>query len=98
MNKKEYLLVKLIEELSEVQQAVSKALEFSLEDLYEGKSNLQYIREELSDVEIVIQLLFEEGFDVTQGDTEYTLYSEDKIKKIGKWMEYAKEKGCLESV
>jgi hypothetical protein len=61
MNSKEYLLACLSEELSEVQQCVSKCLRFSPEHRYEEypRSNFEELSMEFSDVMAIMDLMKE---------------------------------------
>ncbi len=92
MKEVEYLLISLQEELAEMQQAISKALRFGLDDIYEGKNNLQYIQKEYTDVQAVIETLEDIGVDVfTEDADEFLKDVEDKVKCIKKWMKYSKD-------
>lgn len=65
MDKTEHLLVCLLEECAEVQQAVTKALRFGLEGVNPNKpefsTNAKNIIREYCDTIAVIELLVEEG-------------------------------------
>lgn len=63
MNKKELLLACLVEELSEVQQEISKCQRFTPNHFYGpyGTTNLERVRLEFADVCAVAYLLREEG-------------------------------------
>jgi len=98
MDKKQYLLVCLLEELSEVQKAVSKAIRFGLDDVYEGGTNLDYIREELADVHTIKNLLLDDGVNLFLDDPAFTMWCDEKERKLKLWMEYSKERGCLVTV
>lgn len=65
MNKKELLLACLLEELSEVQQEISKCQRFSTDHLYEpyGTTNIQRVQLEYADVCAVAHLLRREGIE-----------------------------------
>lgn len=66
MNRKEYLLICLMEELSEVQKELSKCLRFTLNhkpDIY-NTTNLERVCLEMADVYAIAQLLDEENVDV----------------------------------
>lgn len=66
MNKTEYLLVCLNEELAEVQHAVSKCLRFSSHHKYDKYelSNIERVKLELEDCYAVADLLRERGIDI----------------------------------
>jgi hypothetical protein len=65
MNKKELLLACLLEELSEVQQEISKCQRFTAGHLYEpyGTTNLERVQLEYADVCAVAYLLRQEGIE-----------------------------------
>lgn len=95
MKKAEHLLVCLAEECAEIQQAVSKALRFGLDDGSPDKTttNAEDIQKELVDLLGVIALLGDEGimtFDTTKVDVP------EKKAKVRKYMDYARERGTLE--
>ena len=87
MNKQEYLLTCLLEELSEVQKAVSKALRFGLDDKYEDATNLEMIEYELLDCTVLLDLIEEEGITIESLSKEdYDGLVEAKKQKLNKWM------------
>jgi hypothetical protein len=94
MNTTEHLLICLAEECAEVQQAVSKALRFGLDDGYpdSGATNAQDITRELTDLMAVVELLEEEGVLEWPHSPEAR---ETKKAKIRKFMEYARDRGAL---
>ena len=61
MTRTEYLLICLMEEAAEVQQAASKALRFGLEDTTITITPRQRISEELNDLKGLLWMLQEEG-------------------------------------
>lgn len=103
LNKEEHLLVIFSEELTEVQQnitkvqqAITKALRFGLQDGYPGKetTNAQDIMIEFHEVEAVLKLLVANGSLEAPNNPE--ALREAKIKRIARYMEYAREKESLE--
>lgn len=58
-NRQKEIMLIAQEECAEVVQAISKCFRFGLEDVYEGKSNLQRLEEELGDLKCMISLLEE---------------------------------------
>ena len=94
MNKEEHLLVCLSEECAEVQQAVSKALRFGLDDCRPRSniSNLEDIAKEVNHVHAVVELLIE---NLGVPFTEFCKRKEiaEKKDKVKKFMEYAKKRG-----
>lgn len=96
MNKVEHLLVCLAEECAEIQQAVSKALRFGLDDGAPGGeiTNAQDIAKECCDIVALIDLLEEEGVIYNSGTIQAI---EQKKAKVKRYMEYAKMRGTLHS-
>lgn len=96
MNKKEYLLTCLLDDLSDVQKSVSKALKFGLDDKLEGATNLEIIEYDLLDVSVILDMLEEEGVNIdTLPLKEYDELAKDKRQKLSRWMDYSKERGAL---
>ena len=92
MNRQEHLLIILAEECAEVQQAVTKALRFGLDDFYKVlPTNRQKISEELGDLFGVYQMLISEG--VLKSHTEAAVLQ--KKEKIEKFLLYSESKGTL---
>jgi len=89
VNRTEHLLVCLIEELSEVQQELSKCLRFTLEHRPSGyaSSNIQRVRLEMADVRALIELLKADNIDIEGKD-----YSEVEQRFL---MKYVKTKKLL---
>lgn len=80
---KETLLI-LMEECSEVTQAVSKCLRFGLENYKPGKpnTNLEHLEEELGDLLCMIDLLRDSGV-VSWGNMEVARRA--KMEKLKTW-------------
>lgn len=110
MNTTEYLLVKLIEELGEVQKACTKALAFGLHDTYRADNEfglpkwdmtpLQEIQYEMNDVRGVLRLL-EGHSDFPEGAEVFTCYPDEeqiraRVEKLLKLMQYSRSAGTLE--
>lgn len=98
MNTKEHLLVCLIEECAEIQQAASKALRFGLADGHPGSdtTNSQDIAREITDLGAVIDLCREYG--IAPQLAEARAMYDKKIERIKKYMEYARTTGALEDL
>lgn len=94
MNKTEHLLTCLSEECAEIQQAVSKAVRFGLDDGHpeSNTTNAQDIERELTDLAAVIELLEEDGL-ITIKMPEQDI--KQKKDKVCKYMEYAKQRGTI---
>jgi len=96
LNKKEYLLICLMEELNEVSQNLSKCLRFTAEHVYDssGLTNLDRVCNELQDMDLIRKLLKEEGVDTYHIDERYT---NEKARRTEMYMGIARELACLES-
>jgi len=96
LNKSEYLLSKLSQEAAEVIQRCTKAQTFGLEEKQEGQDlpNSQRISDEYADLVGVFLMCLEAG--VIPPDPEFANKVAAKQKKVLKYMEYSKEKNCLE--
>lgn len=95
MNTKEHLLTCLAEECAEIQQAVSKALRFGLDDGYPGAetTNAQDIAREYVDLVAVIDLCQEHGIIGQPGESK-AMY-DAKRERVKKFMAYARERGAM---
>jgi len=95
MNESEYLLVCLLEELSETQKEVCKALRFGLDDCNPNDEkkipNRERIQREISHINVIILRLVRNGV--------LTRFSDDdgKEKRLDEFMQYSKDRGCLQS-
>ncbi len=91
MNNQEYLLVCLAEECAKVIQRVTKALRFGTSECQPGQelTNEERLKYELTDLFTICHLLKDEGIDISFEP------SEDKIKKVGNYMTYARLMGTL---
>ena len=90
MNTKEYFLVNLIEELSELIKASSKVLRFSPDHKYEKyeKTNIENFKEEMLDVMALITLVCQEHkILIIEEDIEAAVNKKmmmfERAKKIG---------------
>jgi hypothetical protein len=95
MNTTEHLLTCLAEECAELQQAISKALRFGLQDRYPGSNttNEQDIAKESIEVLAVIGLLQEQGIIAKPRGTKAMVNA--KRNRVNKYMKYAKTTGAL---
>lgn len=59
LSKEKFLLLKLMEECSEVSQRASKALQFGFDEVQEGqeKNNFERLQDELDDLNSIVSLL-----------------------------------------
>lgn len=96
MNKTEYLLTCLTEECAEVQQSVSKALRFGLEDTCNNTKEppSDRIVEEYVHIIAVMELLEEAG--VLKKDPDIITAIKKKKDKVLHFMKYSKERKTLD--
>lgn len=106
MTEQEHLLVCLMEEAAEVQQACAKALRFGLDDTYRKDTApdgapawtmtpREEIRHELNDMLGVQMLLHAAGVILSPGSADYEA-AHRKRAKVLRMMEYARSQGTLE--
>jgi len=94
MNVTEHLLVCLSEECAEVQQAVSKALRFGINDSYKDYgNNHDRIVQEIHDFLGVLSLLVDSDVLIMPLDPEPLI--EAKRVRVLKYIEYAKERKTI---
>lgn len=97
MNLKEHLLTVLGEEGCEIAQAVSKINRFGLHDTNilnpTGPDNQQRLVSELNDLMGTVRLLVIEG--VIPVEWQNIEEQENKMRKILKFVDYAKEHGAI---
>jgi NTP pyrophosphatase (non-canonical NTP hydrolase) len=93
MNRQQHLLIKIMEECGEIQQAASKALLFGLDDGYPGtdRKNITDLGNELNDLAAVVDMLTTDGLDLHAD--EKRIY--EKKAKVEHWMLYSSERGIL---
>ncbi|WP_276122660.1 hypothetical protein [Pararhizobium qamdonense] len=94
MNKREYLLTKLIEECLEVAQRATKAQTFGINEVEPGQKldNTERLNLEWNDLLATVELLHEEEGISLFGDSELI---RRKKQKILQFMNYSREQGCL---
>jgi NTP pyrophosphatase (non-canonical NTP hydrolase) len=91
MTREENLMITLMEELAEVQQELSKYLRFTPYRKYNGRLNIEKLREELMHVDVICSLLASEGILLWTHDG-----FEEKRQRVLKNMEISVELGTLE--
>lgn len=93
MNTKEYLFVCLMEELAEMQQAISKILRFTEKDHHPSRvlSNYDELQNEWSDVNAIIAMLGDH--EIYFGQMQDRIF--EKKDRTRKYMEYSKNLGTL---
>ena len=93
MTRTEHLLVCLAEEAAEIQQAVSKALRFGLQDGYPDtdRTNARDIMLEWCDLSAIITMLQYDN--VLPRDIHQRNHYIAKREKVEKYLEYAKSQG-----
>ena len=96
MNRIEHLLTCVAEECAEVQQAVTKALRFGLNDGYPGtnRTNLGDLKKEITDLCAVLEMLEDEGILYVEGTRRKEI--DQKKAKVCEFMRYAEKVGTLE--
>lgn len=94
MNKREYLLTKLVEECLEVAQRATKAMCFGIDEVQSGQdlTNAERLNSEWNDLLATADLLAIEG--------GVSLYRDHRLivrkrEKMAKFMEYSRQQGCL---
>lgn len=94
MNIREYLLVCLVEELSEFQQEICKVIRFTPEHKHPDRdeTNLEGACREWSDIIAVLELLDQHNI-VIDSDNDYI---DNKIARMHKYMKHSKMLGTLE--
>ena len=94
MNRTEYLLTCLAEEAVEVAQRATKAKRFACDEVQPGQemSNTQRIRQELSDLIAVAEMLEEAGVPVLPLEVDAI---DRKKAKVAAFMEYSRSCGAL---
>lgn len=97
LDKKRHLLVCIMEEAAEIQQAACKALRFGMDDTNPktGKTNLEEMLAEYHELHAVMgqfYLCFDER---PLSNPPMHDVKDAKVSRLKHWMEYAKEKGTL---
>lgn len=98
MKRKEHLLVCIMEECAEIQQAVAKGLRFGLDDThpdYPEITNEVDIMTEFYQLVTVIELLEAEGIVSSRKTEEIEKIKKGKLKKLEFYMEYSKNERKL---
>jgi len=96
MNRKEHLLLILAEECAELQQAVSKAMRFGLDDRYNKvESNREEIVREYLHVLAAVTMLIEAGHLPRNTHEFHRKVMDEKIANVERFLEYAEQKGTL---
>lgn len=94
LTKDQYLLIQTMSECSEVIHAITKALQFGLDDngALNGKTNLDNLIDEVNDLKGSLIALNLVGINLTTDPFKLT----NKLIKIEKYYEYARSKGLVE--
>ena len=95
MNRREYLLTKLVEECLEVAQRATKALTFGVDEVQPGQNltNFERLNGEWNDLLATAELLTEEVDLELWRDVSLV---RAKREKILKFMAYSRQQGCLQ--
>lgn len=94
MKRSEHLLVCLMEECAEVQQAVAKSLRFGLEDHHPERPDLTNEAEILTEfyqLVAVMDLLQQEEIIATLSEVEVEKIKRRKLEKLDEYMEYSRK-------
>lgn len=98
MNIENYLLVCLMEECAEIQQAVAKSIRFGLDDHHpdrENQTNQDELLEEFYQCVAVIEMLQEKNILNELSESKIERIKINKKNKVNKYINYSKEKGQL---
>lgn len=93
MKRNEHLLVCLMEECAEIQQAVAKSLRFGLKDYHPERPNLTNETEILTEfyqLVAVMDLLQQEKAIITLSEVEIEKIKNRKLEKLDEYMEYSR--------
>lgn len=97
MNKQEYLLTHFSQELSEVNQRITKALLFGIDEKQPGQpfTNEERILQEWNDTVAVLEVLYELKIFKNIADINNRQQIAAKKEKMSKFMQYSVECGTL---
>ena len=97
MKKVEYLLTCLAEECAEVQQIISKAQRFGLDNHHPKRTetNLEELKKELAHIDAVRHLLEYDAHVPVVGNAIMTMT--DKIESVRRYMDVSRDCGILEA-
>lgn len=97
MTRYEHLFLKLSEECAEVQQRISKLLQFGAGESEPGQelTNAERLRAEVNDLLSVIALLEGNGYLRWQTDADLREHKLAKAAKIEKYLTYSEELGLV---
>lgn len=97
MTHREHLFIKLTEECAEVQQRVSKLLQFGPDEIQEGHTgtNSGRLISEIYDLLTVVQMLVSAGALPKFDFEDLVLHASLKRVKIAKYLEYSEKLGFV---
>lgn len=98
MTKDEQLLVIAMEECAEIQQAISKALRFGMDNHHPSSpeiTNGKAIWTEISQLNAVIQILIDNGILPTITTKEMDEMMEEKTRKVNKYIKLSQKLGLV---
>lgn len=98
MTKDEQLLVIAMEECAEIQQAISKALRFGMDNYHPSSpeiTNGKAIWTEISQFNAVIQILIDNGILPTITTKEMDEMMEEKTRKVNKYIKLSQKLGLV---
>lgn len=92
MTRKQFLLMKLAEEASEISQIALKTSQFGLNEVYQVESNKERCHNELNDLLAIVEMLNEEfGFSFIPDNKQIS----EKKQKVNKYFNYSKSLGMV---
>lgn len=94
----EHLFIKLMEECAEVQQRVSKLLQFGPNETEpeQKRTNVWRLRSELNDLVAVIVMLQDRGLVPRTPGHDMARHVAGKREKIAKYLKYSQELGLVQ--
>lgn len=97
MTRHEHLYLKLMEEAAEVQQRVSKLLQFGSTEVEPGQTqpNDMRLRAEINDFLAIVEMIEDAGF-LTMFPGGLELHIAEKREKVEKYLHYSMELGRVE--
>ena len=98
MNINEHLFIKLMEECAEVQQRVSKLLQFGPDEREpeQERTNVWRLRSELNDLIAIVVMLQDRGLIPKTPGHDMAMHVTAKRQKIAKYLAYSQELGMVE--
>lgn len=99
MRKNEYLTLVAMEECAEIQQALSKAIRFGVDDHHPSRAdetNEEQLLTEFYQLTAMIEELQNQGIIESFTREKIAEVKQNKIKKVYQYMDYSKKQGLLD--